>query len=248
MRNVVTIDINCDVGEGVGNEPELMPLLSSCNIACGGHAGTIQSITEVVTLAKKHNVKMGAHPSYPDKANFGRMSLNLSEEELSASIREQLDRIAQIVLECSVSLNHIKPHGALYNDCAKDIELAKTFLRAISPYKESCILYVPTGKAIGELAQEAGFRIKNEAFADRNYNPDLSLVSRSLTNAVIESPESVLEHLLNMVQNNEVVTVEGIKMSMEAETFCVHGDTENALQILTYLSAELPNYNVRIAK
>ncbi len=244
----ITIDINCDVGEGVDNESQLMPLISSCNIACGGHAGDARSIKEVTLLAKAHQVKIGAHPSYPDKANFGRISLAISAEDLTASITEQLDLMVNTVLECDAPLHHIKPHGALYNDCAKDVELAKVFLNAISPYKEDILLYVPFGTPIGELAQKKRFKIKKEAFADRNYNPDLSLVSRGLPNALITSPKNVLKHVLNMVKNNEVITVEGAKKTVKAETFCIHGDTENALLILTYLSKELPKYNIRIAK
>lgn len=242
------IDINCDLGEGVGNEAELLPLISSCNIACGGHAGDEITMREVMELAKFNDVKIGAHPSYPDRANFGRKTLNISTKELQKSIQEQLDIFSMTLREMQLPLHHIKPHGALYNDIAKDVHLAKVFLEAISSYKELCFLYVPFSSVVSQEALKEGFKIKYEAFADRNYNSDLSLVSRKESNALIESPEKVLEHLLNMVTNGTVVSSTKEKITIKAETFCIHGDTPTALEILTYLSAELPKNQVEIKK
>lgn len=245
MKDFV-IDINCDVGEGIGNEAELLPLISSCNIACGGHAGDRNSIKEVVVLAKQHKVKIGAHPSYPDKENFGRLSMVISENELITTIQEQIENFLTVVKEESLIMHHIKPHGALYNDIAKDLILTGTFLKAISNFKKS-FLYVPYGSVIEKEALKQGFKVKREAFADRNYNTDLSLVSRNLPNAVLEDPEMVLAHMLSMVNENHVKTINGDIVTMAADTFCVHGDTASALQILTYLSNELRIHNIKIA-
>jgi UPF0271 protein len=234
------IDINCDVGEGIGNEAKVLPYVSSCNIACGGHAGDETIMKWVVSLAKKYQVKVGAHPSYPDIANFGRVSMDLSPKELIDTIRLQ---VAQLVLICNqenIKLHHIKAHGALYNDIAKGGTLAKTFLAALDPYKSKVFLYVPAASVLEELAINQGFKIKREAFGDRNYNTDLSLVSRKKANAMILAPQLVLEHLLRMVKEEQVRTVSGTLERMQAETYCIHGDTPNALQILTYLSEELP--------
>ena len=242
------IDINCDVGEGVGNEGNLLPLISSCNIACGGHAGDNKSMKDVIRLAKQHHVKIGAHPSYPDRENFGRVSMHLSPEILEQSIKDQLEAFMQIMNNEQAHLHHIKPHGALYNDIAKNAGLAKLFLKAVETYKNKCSLYVPFGSKISEEANKQGFQIKYEAFADRNYNEDLSLVSRSRSKAIIEAPEKVLGHLLSMIKNDRVITVDENSIPIKAETFCVHGDTPSAYKILTYLSHKLPEHQVRIKK
>ncbi len=241
------IDINCDVGEGVGNEAALLPLISSCNIACGGHAGTVESMTNVALLAKENNVKIGAHPSYPDKANFGRQSMNIELLALKESLRDQLKVFSSILYENRLKLNHIKPHGALYNDLATNDDLAVFFLETIKAYKKEVFLYVPYASQIASKAIEQNFKIKYEAFGDRKYNSDLTLVSRKLPRAVIKSPEEVLQQLLSIIQKNEVEPLGGPVVSLSADTFCIHGDTSNALQILAYLSKELPNHNIEIS-
>lgn len=242
-----SIDINCDVGEGLGNEAQLLPLISSCNIACGGHAGNTDTIKEVAVLAKHHKVKIGAHPSYPDKENFGRVSMVIPENDLIASIKEQVENFLNVLKKEDITMHHIKPHGALYNDIAKDLFLARTFLKAIEPYKR-CYLYVPYGSAIEKEALEHGFKIKREAFADRNYNTDLSLVLRKLPHAVLETPKLVLAHIISMVKENQLTTLNKEVIHIAAETYCVHGDTSTAVQILTYLSKELGNQNIKIAR
>ncbi len=234
------IDINCDLGEGVGNEADVLPLVSSCNIACGGHAGDEATMKWVVSLAKKHHVKIGAHPSYPDTANFGRVSMELTPNELIASLRKQIAQLLSVCAQEGVKLHHIKAHGALYNDIAKGGDLAKVFLEAIAPYKVATFLYVPAESGLAQLAVKEGFKIKKEAFGDRNYNTDLSLVSRKKNNALIVQPQSVLEHVLRMVTDGKVLTASGTFEDIQADTYCIHGDTPNALQILTYLSNKLP--------
>jgi len=238
------IDINCDLGEGVGNEADILPLVSSCNIACGGHAGDEATMKWVVSLAKKHQVKIGAHPSYPDTANFGRVSKDLSPSELIASVREQIAQLLSICNQDGAKLHHIKAHGALYNDIARGGDLAKVFLEAISPYKAAIFLYVPAESSLVQLAIQQRFKIKREAFVDRNYNTDLSLVSRKKDNALINKPQSVLEHMLRMVIEGRVLTVSGTLKNIAADTYCIHGDTVNALQILMYLSKALPKHNI----
>ena len=245
MKNFL-IDINCDVGEGIGNEALLLPLISSCNIACGGHAGDLHTIKEVVVLAKKHKVKIGAHPSYPDKENFGRLSMLISEDELISTIQEQVENFLAILKKENIAMHHIKPHGALYNDIAKDLILARIFLKAIAPYKKF-FLYVPYASVIEKEALKQGFLIKREAFADRNYNADLSLVSRKLPHAVLGDPKSVLKHLLLIVKENKVSTSNGDMIHIVADTYCVHGDTAGALQILMYLSKQLGIQNIEIS-
>ncbi|SHG27141.1 5-oxoprolinase subunit PxpA [Flagellimonas flava] len=242
------IDINCDVGEGVGNEAELFPHISSCNVACGGHAGDLEIMSEVVRLAKKHEVKVGAHPSYPDKANFGREVMTISNLDLKQSILQQLKDFQDILDREGMVMNHIKAHGALYNETAKNIGLAQLYLNTAKEFGLSVPLYVPFGSVVAKMALEKGLTIKYEAFGDRNYNPDLSLVSRKSANALIEDPEIVLTHVLPIVKNDTVFTVDGKKVKLQAETLCIHGDTPSALQILTYLSQELPKHKVLVQK
>ena len=242
------IDINCDVGEGIGNEAALLPLVSSCNIACGGHAGDIVSMTCTAKLSKKHGVHIGAHPSYPDRLNFGRKSMDMDSKELLYSIRDQIKSLEAILEKEQLVLHHIKPHGALYNDLAQNRELADLFLRAIEAYRTSIFLYAPPNSVLVQKGKEQGFRIKLEAFADRTYNPDLSLVSRKFPNAVLKNPQEVLNHLLKMVVEGKVTAIDGSESVIKADTYCLHGDTPNALQILMYLSEELPKRQIYIKK
>lgn len=246
--NEVNIDINCDVGEGLDNENELFQYISSCSIACGGHAGNRVSMEKVVRLAKENRIKIGAHPSYPDKTNFGRRTMEISSETLTNSIQGQIHDLEDILDSQRVSLHHIKAHGALYNDTVKNTALASTFLSAIEKYRESAFLYVPYGSTVAVQALKRGFQIKYEAFADRSYNADLGLVSRSRPKALIQDCQKVLEHLLLMVKHAKVSTVDAVEIKMRADTFCIHGDSPSALRILMYLDQELPKHNIKIKR
>lgn len=247
-KNKFQIDINCDVGEGIGNETRIFPYISSCNIACGGHTGTLQQMVEMVQLAKKNGVKIGAHPSYPDPINFGRKSMLISEDELIQSIQLQIKNLEPVIKEHNSTLHHIKPHGALYNDIAKNKKLATTFLKAIEGYKVTTVLYVPYGSVIAGLAVTKGFKISYEAFMDRNYNDDLSLVERFKPNAMIKNSRAVLHHILPMIKNNIVITNSKKSIRFNANTYCIHSDTENSSSILLYLYNELPKHSISIKK
>lgn len=242
------IDINCDVGEGVGNEKDLFPYISSCNLSCGAHAGDAETIKKVIALAKVHGIKIGAHPSYPDRENFGRVSMPIAIEELKKSLFSQIHQLEKFVTTEGLALHHIKAHGALYNDLSKDRQLAKAFLNCIAPYKDSCKLYVPYGSVVANEAYKLGFRIEYEAFGDRNYNPDLSLVSRKDPKALILEPDLVLDHVIAMIKNGNVTAINGNVVPICASTICIHGDTPSALQILMYLSHELPKHHIHLKK
>ncbi len=246
MDQKLHIDLNCDVGEGVGNEAQLFPLISSCNIACGGHAGDAASIRKILKLAKQHGVKAGAHPSYPDRENFGRVSLDMKDEAFQASIQNQLTDFFMIADEEGIPVHHIKPHGALYNDIARDERLAKLFLAAAADYLDGRLLFVPFGSRIAELALITGVRVSYEAFADRNYNENLSLVSRKQENALITDPEAMMEHVLRMVKGQQVKTLDGSLLPIQAQTFCVHGDTPDAVSLLEKLHTFLENEDIMI--
>jgi len=242
----IAIDINCDIGEGIGNEKNLLTLISSCNIACGGHTGNEASMKETVRLAQFYNVKIGAHPSYPDMENFGRISKPILQEDLIRSIQRQIRGLEAVITEEKATLHHIKPHGALYNDIAKNKALAIAFLRGIAKYRTKVFLYVPFASEIEKEALKRGFRIKYEAFADRNYNADLSLVSRESPEALILDKEKVLCHVLEIVNRNIVRTLTGQEAKILADTFCIHSDTPLAFEIVSYLTEELPKQNIYI--
>lgn len=241
-----TIDINCDVGEGVGNEKELFPMISSCNIACGGHAGSKETVRWCLELAKEFNVKVGAHPSYPDKENFGRISMSISDADLIKSIQAQMQLFESVRSKLNTPLHHIKPHGALYNDIAKNEQLSQAFLKSIEAYKDVVYLYVPFNSVVEKVAKKNGYKVRIEAFADRNYNNDLNLVSRKEDNALISNEEEVLKHVLRMAKDNMVKTITNEDIAMYADTYCIHGDTPSALQILMYITEHLPEYNLQV--
>lgn len=242
------IDINCDVGEGIGNEADLFPFISSCNLSCGAHAGDIETIQKVIDLAKVHGIQVGAHPSYPDRENFGRVTMSIGAEELKESIVSQIQQLEALVNTAGLELHHIKAHGALYNDISKDKQLALSFLDCIISYKDTCKLYAPYGSVVAKEATKLGFEIVYEAFGDRNYNTDLSLVSRKEPEALILEPEKVLHHVISMIKNGNVTSVNGIIIPIKASTICIHGDTPSALQILMYLSNELPKQHIHLKK
>lgn len=242
-----TIDINCDVGEGVNNEASLMPYISSCNIACGAHAGNIETIDRVIYLAIQHGVKIGAHPSFPDRENFGRKAIDISIKDLELSVIDQIQLLQQQLQLQGGQLHHIKAHGALYNISAKDPKYAEVVIRSLQKTAPDVELYVPFNSEIERMAIQEKIRIKYEVFADRNYNEDLSLVSRSNKNAVIINKEKVIEHISNMILNQKVKTISNAQVSIIAETCCVHGDNETAIDIVKYIHESLKGKGITIA-
>lgn len=240
-----TIHVNCDLGEGGEYDQELMPFISACNVACGGHAGTLDSMQHTVDLAMKHGVEIGAHPSYPDKENFGRLSVEMSKEELKRSLVAQIMSLKQITEAEGAVLTHVKPHGALYNDAQKNAEIAQVVIDSILEFGEDLLLYAPYDSEISRLA-EGRLQVKFEAFADRNYQPDGSLVSRQNSGAVLDQKEDVLEHLLSMVEEEKITCQKGEKIDCFATTFCIHSDTKNSVEILKYLHSQLASKNIKI--
>ena len=242
------IDINCDLGEGVVDDALLMPLISSCNIACGGHAGNVQSMTRALKLAEEQGVKAGAHPSFPDKEHFGRRDMMISLEELQSTIIAQIQRLWRIAEKEKVVLHHVKPHGALYTKAVKEPEIAKVIVKAVRSIDKSLAIYAPYQSELRIAGERIGVKVIYEAFADRNYQNDLSLVSRQKERSIIESPKEVYEHLIRMVKEGSVKTIEGELQSIKAQTFCIHGDHTNTIDILQYLHSELPQNGIEISR
>lgn len=244
--DVFKIDINADVGEGVGNESELLPIISSCNIACGGHAGDEHSMREAVQLAIKYNTKIGAHPSFPDTENFGRAIVEMSCTSLYQSIKQQIEKLKRIVREEQGLLHHVKPHGALYNLAAKDEATAEVIVEVMKRFHQPLKLYVPYGSVIAKIAQKEDVEITYEAFADRNYNEDLSLVSRKQSDALITNSDAMYAHIYNMIVHQKVKTINGVEVEIKAQTFCVHGDTPNSAKLVSELIQKLNASGIRI--
>lgn len=239
------IHINCDLGEGGENDAQIMPLISACNIACGGHAGTLETMKHTVDLAMQNNVEIGAHPSYPDKKNFGRNSIDISAKDLKLSLEAQILSLKELAEAEGAELTHVKPHGALYNDAAKDEKIAEVIIETLLLFDENFALYAPPGSVISRLA-EGKIPVVLEAFADRNYNEDYSLVSRSEPHALITEKEAVFEHLYRMFSQGKIRCKNGREIECNAGTFCLHSDTPNAVEILQFLHENFTERNISI--
>jgi UPF0271 protein len=242
----VSIDINADIGEGIGNESELMPLLSSCNIACGCHAGNVETMKMCIDLAKQHSVKIGAHPSFPDKENFGRKIVDMSCSALYQTIKNQIKGLMNIARNQHATLHHINPDGDLYNLASKDENTAEVVVEVMKSIHLPLKLYVPYGSVISEIAIKEGVPITYEVFADRNYNNDLSLVSRTKENAIITDVAKMSLHVESMINNQIVKTVSGVGVPIKAETICVHGDNPEAIELVKKLRENLLNSGIKI--
>ena len=238
-----TIDINADLGEGSPYDAQLMPLISSCSIACGGHYGNETTMETAIQLAKKYTVKIGAHPSFPDVDNFGRKVLTMTKSELSESIFQQLIRFYAVCEYEDVPVHHIKLHGALYNYAAIDAPAADAVVDAIVATKLRPKLYVPPNSILSEKAKNL-LPLVFEAFIDRRYEQDLSLVYRTQSNAIITIAEDAWKQLKSMVIDREVVTIDGQIKPIDATTFCIHGDNPEALEILRYIHKQVSDHQI----
>jgi UPF0271 protein len=232
------VNINADLGEGAGQDDKLMPLLTSCNIACGGHTGDEQSVIETVRLAKKYDVKIGAHPSYPDRKNFGRQRPEINDDGLSKSLVEQLDLFFRIAEQEKVEVHHIKAHGALYNDAASDKTVAELFLKSIASLGINARIYTPFNSILHQSASSK-LSFSFEAFIDRAYNDDLSLVSREHVKALHKTKEQAWNQFYEMHYLEEVTSISGKKRAIKADTYCIHGDHPQALNMLEYIRMQL---------
>ena len=238
------IDINCDLGEGMPNDNALMPYISSCNIACGGHYGTKETISKAIRLAKSHKVKVGAHPSYPDKENFGRKSLNLSSGELIENLTDQISLFLAVCERERIEPNHIKLHGALYNDSSHNEDLANVIEKVCKNLNLNLPFYLPPNSILTKRVKD----VYLEAFIDRGYQSDGSLVARNNPSAVIENPIVAWRQLSSMYFDHTVTSLEGPTILINASTYCLHGDNPNALEIAKGISRELKLLDISLDK
>ncbi|VVD89159.1 5-oxoprolinase subunit PxpA [Pandoraea soli] len=241
------IDLNVDLGEGCNYDEALLAEVSSANVACGWHAGDAGTMQQVVRWALACGVAIGAHPSFPDRANFGRTELQLPLDDIRAGMLYQIGALAAIVRAQGGWLSHVKPHGALYNQAARDPAMAETIVEAIRAFDTDLAIFGLAGGELVKAARAAGMQAVDEVFADRGYNPDGSLVKRGTPGALIEREEDALAQTLMMVREQCVRAVDGSLVPIRAQTVCLHGDGEHALEFARRIRAFLLDEGIGVA-
>jgi UPF0271 protein len=228
------VNINCDLGESskfcsTENDPLLLKIVNSANIACGYHAGDKQTMEKTIKISKENGVSIGAHPSFNDPENFGRKRLNLPSGEISKLIIDQINILSNIATNSETKVTHVKPHGALNNMACEDYELAKIISESIIQVNKDLIFLVPTGSQMEKVGKKLGMKTATEIFADRNYEDDGNLVSRSKNNAMITDPEVAKKHVIKMIENQALNCYSGKQIPCEIDSICVHGDSKSAV-------------------
>lgn len=239
----MTIDLNCDLGEGFPNDAALMPLITSANIACGYHAGDGDTMRRTIALAREHGVAVGAHPGFADRVHFGRRELRLSGQGYYDLVLEQLQVMAEVARTADVLVRHVKPHGALYNLSAKEPEVAQAIARAVQDFDPRLALFGLSGSASISEAKKLGLRTVSEVFADRRYQPDGTLTPRTHPDALVEQADECRQQVYEMVVHGRVQTSDGRFIPICAETICLHGDGAHAVafaRTLRYFLDNLP--------
>jgi 5-oxoprolinase (ATP-hydrolysing) subunit A len=240
------VDLNSDLGEGAGFDIELLELVSSANIACGFHAGDPASILQSIREAKERNVAVGAHPSFADRENFGRTELAVEPSQVFSQLVYQLGAFSALATAEGVRMNHVKPHGALYNMAVRDQRLAEAIVRALLVVDPYLILFAPAKSELKRAAETSELRVVHEVFADRNYLADGSLVPRTRADALLNDPQEAAKRVLRMLREGKVQSVEGGDVDVRAETICVHGDTPGAVEFARELRTQLEENGVEI--
>ena len=235
-RAHLKIDLNCDMGElpeaiADGTQESLMPSLTSVNIACGGHAGDEQTMKTTIEQALRWKLAIGAHPGYADRANFGRLELDVPPNEIAASVFEQVCALAEAAERCGTRLVHVKPHGALYNQAVRNRELAEAIAEGVARWRHDVVLVGLAGSPMLDVFRQSGFAVAAEAFADRRYEPDGTLRSRKFEDALIRDPAEAGWQALRIVERGMVVASDGTEVAVDAQTLCIHGDTPGAPEI-----------------
>ncbi len=242
--NTMEININCDLGEKSKhhsniNDPKLLEIVNSANIACGYHAGDHETMNSTILISKENGVSIGAHPSFNDPENFGRRRLNLSKNEIEKLIKDQYEILQSIAEKHDENVTHMKPHGALNNMACEDINLATILANVIYKLNKELIYLVPTGSKMELAAKKLNMKIACEIFADRNYEDDGNLVSRSKPNALITDPSIAKKHVLSMVKNQSINCYSGKQIPCEIDSVCIHGDNESSLNTAKVIKEEL---------
>jgi UPF0271 protein len=247
----LTIDLNADLGESPerladGSDAELMPYITSANVACGGHAGDEFTMSQTLELARKNRVAVGAHPSYPDRTNFGRIALNIPIADLQSSISGQINALLAIARRINIPLVHVKPHGGLYHSCNHDEEIARALGRAVLAIDPRMVLIGQAGSACLGIYQQMDLRTAAEAFADRAYEEDGSLRNRHLAGAVLDSAECAAAQAVSLVTRGRVLTTSGSEVAIRPDTLCIHSDTPGAAAIARRIREQLTASGVEV--
>jgi 5-oxoprolinase (ATP-hydrolysing) subunit A len=245
------IDLNCDMGELPeavvdGSQEALMPSLTSVNIACGAHAGDEHTMKATIEQALRWKLAVGAHPGYPDRANFGRLELDIPAEAISDSVFEQVRALAEIASGCGVLVAHVKPHGALYNQAVRNRALAEAIARGVARWNRDVVLVGLAGSPMLDVFRDSGFAVAAEAFADRRYEPDASLRSRRFNDALILDPAEASRQAVSIVQRGIVLTSAGTEVAVDAQTLCIHGDTPGAPGIAAAVAQSLTEAGITL--
>ncbi|MCD8862955.1 5-oxoprolinase subunit PxpA [Staphylococcus arlettae] len=247
------VDLNCDLGESfgnytIGNDNNIIPVITSANIACGFHAGDENVMYQTIKLVKKNNIGIGAHPGLPDLQGFGRRNMDLSPSEIYNLVVYQLGALSAFCQTQNVKLNHVKPHGALYQMGARDSEIAQAIAQAVYDVDNTLIFVGLSNTLLISEAQKIGLQTASEVFADRRYEESGQLVSRKESDALITDTNEAIEQVLNMVKNQKVIAKTGKEIDIQADTICVHGDGQNALDFVTQIREKLSNEGILITK
>lgn len=247
-----TIDLNADLGEdpralAEGLDAALLDVVTSANVASGGHAGDEATMRAVVRLARERGVAVGAHPSYPDRAGFGRTEIALTPAEIESTVAEQVAALGEVARAQGVALTHVKPHGALYHAAARRPAVAEAVARGAARWSRALVLVGPAGSTALAAWRALGFRAAGEAFADRRYEPDGALRSRALPGALLTEPEEAVHQALEVARDRRVTTADGGRWAVAAETLCLHGDTPGAPVLARAVRAALLGAGVRLA-
>ena len=224
------LDFNCDLGEGCGSDAAIVPLISSASIACGGHAGDAMTMRDTVALCLEHGVAIGAHPSFEDRVNFGRRELTLPPAEIHALVMRQIARLASVCAEAGAMLHHVKPHGALYNLAASDRDVADVIASAIHAFDPTLILYGLSGSCLTDAGTAIGLHVAHEVFAERAYDADGRLAPRGTHGAVIDDLDASLSQVRLLLRDGIVITRDGARVRLRADTLCLHGDRTDAAE------------------
>jgi UPF0271 protein len=245
-----SIDLNCDMGElpehiSDGTQEALMRSITSANIACGAHAGDAQTIATTIQQALRHKLAIGAHPGYADRANFGRIELNLSPEEVADSVYAQVCALAQVAARYHANITHVKPHGALYNQAVHNAQLARAIASGVARWSQHVVLVGLAGSPMLDVFREAGFLVAAEAFADRRYEPDGTLRSRKHADALLNDPAEAAQQALTIVQG-KVIAHDGSEVPLHADTLCIHSDTPGSAKIAAKVAKALREASVQL--
>jgi UPF0271 protein len=245
-----SIDLNCDMGEvpehiSDGTQEALMRSITSVNIACGGHAGDAQTMATTIEQALRHKLAIGAHPGYADRANFGRIELNLLPEEVADSVYAQVRALSEVAARYDANITHVKPHGALYNQAVRNSQLARAIAAGVARWSHQVVLVGLAGSPMLDVFRDVGFTVAAEAFADRRYEPDGTLRSRKHPDALIHDPAEAAQQALTIVQG-KVVARDGSEVPLHADTLCIHSDTPGSPQIAAEVAKGLREADVQL--